>query len=74
MTYRGAVKHGAFELEGGATLPEGTTVETHPTAAAPCDEENGQALEKYARLARRTGLPPDFSSHHDRYIHGTSKQ
>ena len=68
MTYHGTVKNGTVQLEPGAKLPEGTKVEVR--IVSPKEPP----LQKYARLARRTGLPSDLSLQHDHYIHGTPKK
>ena len=74
MTYRGTVHNGVIELDAGASLPDGTVVEVRPASqpSEPTDEE--RPLRKYARLARRTGLPADLSVQHDHYLYGTPKR
>jgi len=74
VVYRGTVKNGVIELEGGTGLPDGTPVEIRPAVAGDGDGQAEPPLRKYARLARHTDLPSDFSEQHDHYIHGTPKR
>lgn len=73
MTYRGTIRNGVVELEGGNGLPEGTVVTVEPVEAD--DDEAGQG---HARLMKLAGVikdkPSDWARNHDHYLHGHPKQ
>ncbi len=60
----------------------GTQANVRPDDGAGCGETSvctersagmNEPLARYARFARKTGLPSDLSAQHDHYIHGTQK-
>ena len=73
MTYRGTIRNGVVELEGGNGLPDGTVVRVEPVEAD--DDEPGQG---HARLMKLAGVikdkPSDWARNHDHYLHGHPKQ
>jgi len=80
MVYRGTVQNGVIVPDNGAKLVEGQTVSIRPlrgrSARAP---RAGRGLPTlYERLKSVagiiSGLPADWASQHDHYIHGTPKR
>ena len=76
MTLTGTVVNGVVVLNGGAVLPDGTTVEV---VVQPPPPDAGLAQPTLAeRLLRHAGtvpgLPADLAEQHDHYIHGTPKR
>jgi len=81
MVYRGTVVNGRAILDGGVKLPEGQLVVVRPLKAEPTTKTKksvGGRRTLYERfkpfIGIAKGLPPDFSSQHDHYIHGTPKR
>ncbi len=74
MTYRGTIRNGVVELEGGNGLPDGTIVRVEPLE--PADAEGVPTLyEQLEPLVGSVGgLPPDMAANHDHYLHGRPKQ
>ena len=77
MVYRGWVKNGKIELDGGAVLPDGTAVEVSVREGANGAEDKSIPT-LYEQLApvigQAEGLPPDLSINHDHYLYGTPKR
>ena len=77
MTYRGTVRNGVVELEGGNGLPDGATVrveliEDPPVGLVPADDGDLPALFTIGRRAIRGG-PPDLATNLDHYLYGHPK-
>ena len=78
MTFRGLVRDGRIELEGGTSLPDGTIVRVE--AVRPVRKKVQRSKEtgidpafRLDRFAVKTGIP-DLASEHDHYIYGTPKR
>ena len=71
MTLRGHIRNGSLIFEAPPALPEGTVVEVELRTIH--DDESGPTLyERYRDIIGiAEGLPEDFSTNHDHYIHGT---
>ena len=83
MTYRGRVQGGVVVLADQVDLPEGTEVNVepiaHPAAAQPAQDPPPPREQTLAEVllsfaGKATGLPPDASRNHDRYLYGLPKK
>ena len=72
MTLTGVVQNGKIELEGGATLPEGTRVKV--MLEPDTDAEQPTLLGLLELAGKLDDLSPDFAAEHDHYIHGTPRR
>lgn len=77
MSYRGRVKNGVVEFEGGLRPPEGAVVRVEPVESAA--EFDASAADEYIRrmlalAGTAEGLPADLARNHDHYIHGAPKK
>lgn len=69
MTYRGTVRNGVVELEGGNGLPDGTVVRVEPVEEPASDTRDGRAKLK-ALAGVIDDLPSDLARNHDHTLHG----
>lgn len=80
MTYLGHLENGILVLENGATIPEGARVrvELLPSTDAngKSNDDNGPTHYEHYKsiIGAAKGLPADFATQHDHYIHGTPKR
>lgn len=75
--YTGTVRNGVVVIEGGPPLAEGTRVRVLPDAPDPeTASPNANVGERMLRHAGAAGpgLPADFASNHDHYLHGQPKR
>ena len=71
VIYRGRVTNGKIVLEGGTTLPEGTTVDVEPVETLP-PVPLATDVYKLGELAVPTGIP-DLAVNIDHYLYGHPK-
>ena len=80
MVYRGTVKNGVVVLDGAAKLEEGQAVSIRPLrrrAAKPgASKRPIPSLYESLKpiIGSIKGMPADWASQHDHYIHGTPKR
>ncbi len=75
MTYRGTIRNGVVELEGGNGLPDGTLVKVEPVENHDADPGASPApspLFGIGRRAVRTGQP-DLATNIDHHLYGHPK-
>jgi hypothetical protein len=79
MVYHGRVAGGVVVLDGGAMLPDGTSVRVEPLAElidTRCTQSRGGLGNVLDELEHETGLmdgPSDWAAEHDHYLYGASK-
>lgn len=71
MSYLGKVKNGVVVLDEGTALAEGTCVRVEPLTEAP-RPTLADTMRPY--IGALQGLPSDFASQHDHYLHGQPKK
>jgi hypothetical protein len=81
VTFQGTVQNGVIILEGGACLPDGTTVTIVPSLGNQLRDESetstiGKELAELGRWAemQTCNLPSDLAKNHDHYLHGLPKR
>lgn len=84
MSYRGRIRNGVVVLDPPANLAEGSEVEVRPIGGDGDGQGNPRAgvpsgtatvFERYQDIIGiAEGLPADFATNHDHYIHGTPKR
>jgi hypothetical protein len=77
MIYRGHVQGGTIILDEDVSLPDGTPVTIQPVELTDVarQSEVPTLYERFQNvIGKAAGLPADFASQHDHYIHGTPKQ
>jgi len=78
MVYRGQVKNGRIEIDGGTRLPEGINVIITLKADVKESQDDGSVPTLFEQLADVIGtvpdLPEDLSVNHDHYLYGTARR
>jgi hypothetical protein len=80
MVFRGRFQNGVVVLDKGAKLEEGQSVSVRVLRQRPSrvTKKKTRGLSLYERfkpfIGIAKGLPADWASQHDHYIHGTPKR
>ncbi len=69
MEATGKIVNGAVVLDNGTNFPEGCRVRV---VVEEAEKTLGEELLQFSGIFK--GLPPDFATNHDHYIHGTPKK
>jgi hypothetical protein len=73
MTFRGHIKNGTVVVDNPLELPDGTEVSIAPIGAeVPLPPTWAEVLGDV--IGSAPGLPDDFATNHDHYIHGAGKR